>query len=74
MTNEEVLKTAELVREINRTKALIVVEHDMQFIRMIAKQVTVFNRGTILVEDAVENIMRNPLVRDIYLGKQAAAA
>jgi branched-chain amino acid transport system ATP-binding protein len=73
MTHEEVLKTAELVREINRTKALIVVEHDMQFIRMIAKQVTVFNRGSILVEDAVENILRNPLVRDIYLGKQAAA-
>jgi branched-chain amino acid transport system ATP-binding protein len=73
MTHEEVHKTAELVREINRTKALIVVEHDMQFIRMIAKQVTVFNRGSILVEDAVENILRNPLVRDIYLGKQAAA-
>jgi ABC-type uncharacterized transport system ATPase subunit len=73
MTHEEVLKTAELVREINRTKALIVVEHDMQFIRIIAKQVTVFNRGSILVEDAVENILRNPLVRDIYLGKQAAA-
>jgi branched-chain amino acid transport system ATP-binding protein len=73
MTHEEVHKTAELVREINRTKALIVVEHDMQFIRMIAKQITVFNRGSILVEDAVENILRNPLVRDIYLGKQAAA-
>ena len=73
MTHEEVHKTAELVREINRTKALIVVEHDMQFIRMIATQVTVFNRGSILVEDAVENILRNPLVRDIYLGKQAAA-
>lgn len=73
MTHEEVHKTAELVREINRSKALIVVEHDMQFIRMIAKQVTVFNQGTVLVEDAVENILRNPLVRDIYLGKQAAA-
>jgi branched-chain amino acid transport system ATP-binding protein len=73
MTHDEVYKTAELVREINRTKALIVVEHDMQFIRMIAKQVTVFNQGSVLVEDAVENIMRNPLVRDIYLGKQAAA-
>ena len=59
--------------EINRTKALIVVEHDMQFIRMIANQVTVFNEGSILVEDGVENILRNPLVRDIYLGKQAAA-
>jgi ABC-type uncharacterized transport system ATPase subunit len=73
MTHEEVNKTAELVREINRSKALIVVEHDMQFIRMIAKQVTVFNQGSVLVEDAVENILRNPLVRDIYLGKQAAA-
>ena len=73
MTHEEVLKTAELVREINRSKALIVVEHDMQFIRMIAKKVTVFNQGAVMVEDEVENIMRNPLVRDIYLGKQAAA-
>ena len=73
MTHEEVHKTADLVREINRSKALIVVEHDMQFIRMIARKVTVFNQGNILVEDQVENIMRNPLVRDIYLGKQAAA-
>jgi ABC-type uncharacterized transport system ATPase subunit len=73
MTHEEVHKTAELVRQINRSKALIVVEHDMQFIRMIARQVTVFNQGSVLVEDAVENILRNPLVRDIYLGKQAAA-
>ncbi len=73
MTHEEVNKTAELVREINRTRALIVVEHDMQFVRMIARQVTVFNQGSVLVEDTVENIMRNPQVRDIYLGKQAAA-
>ena len=73
MTHEEVLRTAELVREINRTKALIVVEHDMQFIRMIAKRVTVFNRGRILVEDSMERILRDPTVRDIYLGRQAAA-
>jgi ABC-type uncharacterized transport system ATPase subunit len=73
MTYEEVLKTAELVREINRDKALIVVEHDMQFIRMIASKVTVFNQGEVLIEDSVENIMRNPQVRDVYLGKQAAA-
>jgi branched-chain amino acid transport system ATP-binding protein len=73
MTHEEVHRTAELVREINRSKALIVVEHDMQFIRMIATQVTVFNQGAILVEDNVESILRNPLVRDVYLGKQAVA-
>jgi len=66
----KVSKTAELVREINRSRALIVVEHDMQFIRMIAKKVTVFNQGSVLVEDDVENILRNPLVRDIYLGNR----
>ena len=61
------------MRDINRTKAIIVVEHDMQFIRMIASKVTVFNQGAILMEDDVEVIMDSPIVRDIYLGKQAAA-
>ncbi|HXT06384.1 MAG TPA: ATP-binding cassette domain-containing protein [Roseiarcus sp.] len=73
MTDKEVLRTADLVREINKTKALIVVEHDMQFIRMIAGKVTVFNQGAVLVEDDVEAILNNPTVRDVYLGKQAAA-
>jgi branched-chain amino acid transport system ATP-binding protein len=73
MTDKEVLRTVDLVREINKTKALIVVEHDMQFIRMIAGKVTVFNQGAVLVEDNVEAILHNPTVRDVYLGKQAAA-
>ncbi len=72
MTHEEVLRTAELIREINQTHALIVVEHDMQFIRMIARTVTVFNQGSILVEDDVERVLANAAVRDVYLGKQAA--
>ena len=72
MTHEEVLRTAALIREINQTHALIVVEHDMQFIRMIASTVTVFNQGTILAEDDVERVMADPAVRDVYLGKQAA--
>ena len=41
------------MREINRTQALIVVEHDMQFIRMIASTVTVFHQGGVLIEDTV---------------------
>ena len=51
MTDDEVARTAELIREINRTHALIVVEHDMQFIRMIARTVTVMHQGAVLVED-----------------------
>jgi ABC-type uncharacterized transport system ATPase subunit len=73
MTHEEVVKTAELIREINRSHSLIVVEHDMQFIRMIASKVTVLDQGQVLAEDSVDNIMRNPRVRDVYLGKRVAA-
>lgn len=72
MTYEEVVRTSELIREINRAQALIVVEHDMQFIRMIARTVTVFNRGRILIEDDVERVLTNQAVRDVYLGKAAA--
>ena len=73
MTHEEVARTAELIREINRTRSLIVVEHDMQFIRMIASRVTVLDRGRVLVEDSMDNILRHPTVRDVYLGKRVAA-
>lgn len=72
MSDEETLRTAALIREINQTAALIVVEHDMQFIRRIAKQITVFHQGRILIEDTAEKVMRDPMVRDVYLGKQAA--
>ena len=44
----------------------------MQFIRVIARQVTVFHQGEILVEDTVDECPADPLVRDVYLGKQAA--
>ncbi len=73
MTHEEVHKTAELIREINRDRSLIVVEHDMQFIRKIASRVTVLDQGRILVEDSVENVMRDQRVRDVYLGRRVAA-
>lgn len=73
MTSDEVVRTAGLIQEINRTKALIVVEHDIRFIKMIANRVTVFHRGTILIEDTMDGILHNATVRDIYLGRQAQA-
>jgi branched-chain amino acid transport system ATP-binding protein len=72
MTHEEVLRTADLIRDISKTQALVVVEHDMQFIRMIANTVTVFNQGRILIEDNVSHVLADQRVRDVYLGKQAA--
>ena len=72
MSHEEVLRTAELIKAITETHALIVVEHDMAFIRLIATKVTVFNQGRILIEDNVDRVLADQRVRDVYLGKQAA--
>lgn len=70
MTGDEREQTAELIKEINKTSALIVVEHDMEFIKMIAKKVTVFNRGEVLMEGTIKNVLNDQRVKDVYLGKQ----
>ena len=71
MTHEETERTAELIRAINEDAALIVVEHDMQFIRMIAQTVTLFHEGRILMEDTMEAIAADPRAREVYLGQRA---
>jgi branched-chain amino acid transport system ATP-binding protein/urea transport system ATP-binding protein len=73
MTEEERVRTAEIIHEINRVHPLIVVEHDMSFIRTIARRITVFDRGTILMEGDVDQVFGSQTVRDVYLGKQVAA-
>lgn len=73
MTQDEVARTAALIAEINRDHALIVVEHDMKFIRMIARTVTMFHQGRIVAQDEIDAILADPFVRDIYLGKRAHA-
>ena len=69
MTHDEVERMVELIRDINRTATMIIVEHDMQFIRMIANRVTVFHQGAILMEDHVDVVLNDERVRDVYLGK-----
>ncbi len=73
MTNEETERTADIIKEINRTTALIVVEHDMQFVKMIARKVTVFHQGAILLEAPMGEVLANTMVRDVYLGRRVAA-
>jgi branched-chain amino acid transport system ATP-binding protein/urea transport system ATP-binding protein len=68
MTHEETERTAELIREINQQATMIVVEHDMQFIRMISSKVTVFHEGRILIEDTMDVVSADPRVREVYLG------
>ncbi|GAA6201370.1 ABC transporter ATP-binding protein [Aquicoccus sp. SU-CL01552] len=74
MTGDERDRLAQLVLESARSAAVVVVEHDMAFIRQIANFVTVFNRGAIFREGMINDIMQDREVQEIYLGKQANAA
>ena len=69
MSAEETAGTAALIREMNRDHAVIVVEHDMQFIRAIASGITVFHQGRVLVEDCAAKVLADPRVHDVYLGR-----
>ena len=71
MSAGDVARMTEVIHEINRSAAVVIVEHDMQFIRSIARTVTVFHQGAVLIEDDVETVMSDPHVRNIYLGKKA---
>ncbi|MCA1177240.1 MULTISPECIES: ATP-binding cassette domain-containing protein [unclassified Pantoea] len=68
MTHQEVRKTAQLIKAINQQSTVVVVEHDMEFISMIAQQVTVFNQGAVLAEGTFREVTQNPLVKEAYLG------
>ena len=61
------------MREINRRATLIVIEHDMDFVRNIAGYVTVLDRGAVLAEGTMDEIRASPVVRDVYLGKRPRA-
>lgn len=73
MTDEETYRTAAIIRDINQSRAIVVVEHDMAFIKLIAKTVTVFHQGRVLMEDTVDRVLADQRVRDVYLGKKVAA-
>lgn len=71
MSAEETRRTAALILELNRAHAIVVVEHDMSFIRAIARTVTVFHQGRVLIEDSAARVLADPRVQDIYLGRPA---
>ncbi|MEH6499013.1 MAG: urea ABC transporter ATP-binding protein UrtD [Pseudoalteromonas distincta] len=68
MTEVEAEKTAGLLREIRKRATLIVVEHDMGFVRKIADVVTVMHMGSLLAQGRIDEIEADPMVREVYLG------
>ena len=74
MTADERSRLAEVLRQLVGDMSLIVVEHDMQFIRDIATEITVLHRGRVFIEGDVAAIMAHAEVQEIYLGKEANGA
>ncbi len=68
MTPDETRRTAALIARLRQRRAMIVVEHDMHFVRMIAEAVTVFHQGRILMEAPIGEVLRDARVREVYLG------
>ncbi|MFZ5521324.1 MAG: urea ABC transporter ATP-binding protein UrtD [Pseudomonadota bacterium] len=60
--------TAELLKRIARNRSVIVIEHDMDFVKQIAHKVTVMHQGKILAEGPMEKVQADPKVIDVYLG------
>jgi len=69
MTTEERERTAALLRGLAQDHAIVVVEHDMEFVRQTAQKVTVLHEGSVLCEGSVEEVQNDPRVVEVYLGR-----
>jgi urea transport system ATP-binding protein len=68
MTHGEIERTAELLTSLAGEQAIVVVEHDMEFVRKIARKVTVLHQGHVLAEGSLNEVQNNQQVIDVYLG------
>ncbi|HEV2302971.1 MAG TPA: urea ABC transporter ATP-binding protein UrtD [Stellaceae bacterium] len=69
MTDGETAETAELLREINRSRSVVVVEHDMGFVRALGVKVTVLHEGAVISEGSIDHVSADPRVVEVYLGR-----
>jgi urea transport system ATP-binding protein len=69
MTDAETEQTALLLREINRTRSVVVVEHDMAFVRALETKVTVLHEGSVIAEGSIDHVSSDPRVIEVYLGR-----
>jgi urea transport system ATP-binding protein len=68
MTHQEIERTAQLLLSLQGERSVIVVEHDMEFVRSIAKRVTVLHEGSVLTEGTMDEVQNDPRVIQVYLG------
>jgi ABC-type uncharacterized transport system ATPase subunit len=72
LTGADLDKLVAAIRRINQTAAVIVVDHDMHFVRMLDSLVTVFHQGSILIEGPADRVLSDAKVREVYIGSRAA--
>ncbi|WP_417006665.1 urea ABC transporter ATP-binding protein UrtD [Aquibacillus salsiterrae] len=73
MTKTERMKTGELITQIAKDRAVLIVEHDMDFVKEYADVVTVMHEGQLLREGSMEEVQNDPQVRQVYLGRKVEA-
>jgi urea transport system ATP-binding protein len=69
MTPQEIERTAELLQSLAGEHSVVVVEHDMAFVRSIARRVIVLHEGHVLAEGDMEKVQSDPSVQEVYLGE-----
>jgi len=69
MTDAETEKTAELILSLKGKRTIVVVEHDMVFVRALGAKVTVLHEGSVLAEGSIDHVSADPRVIDVYLGR-----
>jgi len=72
LTDEETILTGELLVSLAESHSILVVEHDMDFVRQIARTVTVLHQGTVLCEGTMDEVQNNPRVIEVYLGDDSS--
>jgi len=70
LTDEETYNIGELLLALAQSHSILVIEHDMEFVRQIARKVTVLHQGSVLCEGNFEEVQNDPRVIEVYLGKQ----
>src|SRR5690606_1789929 len=74
MSVSERVQTAELLKRISQGRSVLVIEHDMEFVKSIAHKVTVLHQGKVLAEGSMEAVQSNPKVIEVCLGHCARAS
>ena len=69
MTSPERKKTVQLLKKLSKNQSIVVVEHDMEFVKSLECRVTVLHEGTVIAEGSLDHVSENEKVIDVYLGR-----